>query len=134
MSSGGWDCGTYGIGGTLSGSIGHGALVLASAARDSGSFRFFVPKDSDIVKAGKGMSRYPRAVGNRRHVERKGNLSSHGNDLSLRPNKGLEKFGLTAKDVKLTHMDVTSVNTALMAGRGQGRSSLGQLLLFQGHQ
>ncbi|WHH56845.1 hypothetical protein [Petroclostridium sp. X23] len=119
LASDGWDCGTYGIGGTLSGAIGQGAIHIGASNRDFDSLQFFTPKDSDIVKAGKNISTSPELYGTADTWRGKEIYVPTGTTLHYALAVGLEKFGLTDADVKLTHMDVTNVNTAMRAGKGE---------------
>lgn len=114
-----WDIGSYGIGGTLAGGISQGINVVGIAARDNGSLQFFAKPDSDIVKAGKVTASAPGLYGTAATWKGKEIYLPTGTTLHYTLIKGLEKLGLTAADVKLTHMDVTNINTALMAGQGQ---------------
>ena len=114
-----WDIGSYGIGGTLAGGISQGINVVGIAARDNGSLQFFAKPDSDIVKAGKVTASTPGLYGTAATWKGKEIYLPTGTTLHYTLIKGLEKLGLTAADVKLTHMDVTNINTALMANQGQ---------------
>lgn len=117
MSSGAWDFGVYGLGGTLAGSLGYDALVVGAATRDSGSLQFFAPNDSDIVKAGKNMPEYPNLYGTAEVWKGKEIFCPTGTTLHYALIQALAKFDLTPADVKITHMDVPNINTALRAGK-----------------
>lgn len=119
LASDSWDCGTYGLGGTLTGVISQGAYVIGAAARDFDSLCFFAKNDSDIVAAGKTLSDYPNVYGTADTWKGKEIFVPTGTTLHYTLATGLEKFGLEDSDVKLTHMDVTSVNTALRANQGE---------------
>ncbi|RJP55393.1 MAG: hypothetical protein C4583_00710 [Anaerolineaceae bacterium] len=118
VSSNGWDCGTYGVGGTLAGSVGYGALVLGAATRDN-CIWIFASNDSDIVKAGKVTKDSPELYGTAEAWKGTEVYLPTGTTMHYALAKGLDKLGLTTNDVKMTHMDVPSVNTALLAGKGE---------------
>ena len=113
-----WDIGSYGIGGTLAGAISQDIKVVGIAARDNGSLQFFAKPDSDIVKAGKVTAGTKELYGTAATWKGKEIYLPTGTTLHYTLIKGLEKLGLTQADVKLTHMDVTNINTAMMAGQG----------------
>lgn len=113
-----WDIGTYGIGGTLAGGVGHGALVLGAATYDNALW-IFASNDSDIVKAGKNVAESPELYGSAETWKGKNIFLPTGTTLQYALVKGLEKFGLTTEDVQLTHMDVPTVNTTLLSGQGE---------------
>ena len=113
----GWDAGTYGLGGTLAGKIGHNVVSLGAATYDNAIF-IFGAKDSDVVKAGTIVDGYPTLYGSAETWKGKDVFLPTGTTAQYVLAKGLEKFGLTTEDVTLTHMDVPSVNTALLAGQG----------------
>ena len=115
MSS--WDFGASGIGGTLAGTIGYGMYVIGETMHDNGTLQFFAPNDSPIVKAGQTISDTPGLYGTAETWKGAEIYLPRGTTLEYALVKGLQKFGLTEADVKLTQMDVSNVNTALMAGK-----------------
>jgi len=117
VPAGGWDAGTYGIGGTLSGTIGHGVVHLGAATYDNAIF-IFGAKDSAVVQAGTTVDGYPTLYGTADTWKGMDVYLPTGTTAQYVLAKGLEKFGLTTEDVTLTHMDIPSVNTALLAGQG----------------
>ena len=114
MVSGDCDAGPYGLGGTLAGTIGQGFINLGAASRDYHALQFFSPNDSDIVKSGKGET---GIYGTAEDWKGQEIFVPVGTTLHYSLSKGLEKIGLTPDDVKLTHMEVPNINTALRAGK-----------------
>ena len=119
LAANGWDVGTYGIGGTLTGVLKQETYVIASAARNSDSQRIFARADSDIVKAGHTVTDSPDVYGSTDTWKGKEIYLPTGTTLHYTLAKALEKFGLTDADVKLTSMDVNSANTAMKADKGE---------------
>lgn len=114
-----WDCGTTGLGGTLTGVISRGHYVIGAAARDFNSLRIFARNDSDIVTAGKTLAEYPNVYGTAETWKDTEVFVPVGSVLHFVLSTGIDKFGLGDTDIKMTHMDVTSINTALRAGQGE---------------
>lgn len=119
MASNSWDAGTIGLGGVLTGVISQGMYVIGAAARDYDSLRIFAKNDSDIVTAGKTLTDYPNIYGTADNWKGQEVLLTTGSTLHYVLSTGLTKFGLTDKDVAMTHMDVPGVNTALRANKGE---------------
>ena len=119
MASDSWDCGTIGLGGVLTGVISQEMLIIGAAARDFDSLRIFAKNDSDIIAAGKTLADYPNIYGTAELWKGKEILLPTGSTLHYVLSTGLSKFGLSDTDVAMTHMDVTSVNTALRANKGE---------------
>lgn len=117
MASGACDAGAYGLGGTLAGTIGQGFVNLGASSRDYHALQFFSPKDSAIVKAGANIPEYPELYGTVELWKGKEVFCPVGTTLHYVLSKGLEKFELTGNDIKITHMDVPNINTALRAGQ-----------------
>lgn len=117
VSANGWDAGTYGVGGTLAGTIGHGVVHLGAATYDNAIY-IFGAKDSDVVQAGNTVEGFPTLYGTAETWRGQDVFLPTGTTAQYVLGKGLEKFGLTTDDVTMTHMDVPSVNTALLAGQG----------------
>jgi sulfonate transport system substrate-binding protein len=113
-----WDCGTYGIGGILAGTVGHGTYILGGATYDNGLW-IFAKKDSDIVKAGTNVPESPELYGTAETWKGKDIYLPTGTTLHYALVVALDKFGLTSDDVKMTHMDVPTVNTTLLSGQGE---------------
>ena len=112
-----WDCGAYGMGGTLAGTIGQGVINLGACSRDYHPTQIFAQNTSDIVAAGETIPEYPGLYGTADTWRGKEIFLPQGTTLHYLLVKGLEKFGLTINDVTLTHMEVSNVNTALRANQ-----------------
>lgn len=119
VSSDSWDAGIYGLGGTLSGTLGQGVLNLGAASKDYHGLMVFADPESDIVKAGKNVEDSPLLYGTAETWKGQEVFIPVGTTLHYAFSKGMEKFGLTDNDIKMTHMDVTNVNTALRAGKAE---------------
>lgn len=119
MMSDSWDCGTLGLGGVLTGIISQDMYVIGAAARDYDSLRIFAKNDSDIVAAGKNLEEYPNVYGTADTWKGKEILVPTGSTLHYVLSTGLDKFGLSDTDVAMTHMEVTGINTALRADKGE---------------
>lgn len=117
LASDGWDCGSYGIGGTLGGPISKNALIVGLAVEEQAGQAIFVKKDSDIAKAGQ-LSGHDGVYGNADTWRGKEIYIPAGTTLQYVLGKGLNLMGLTDKDIKLTNMDPGNVNTAARAGKG----------------
>ena len=126
-----WDMSSYGLGGIASGTILHEAVLLAASIHDSGSLQFFTRKDDPIVEAGKNVPECPLLYGTKETWKGREIYLPTGTTLHYTLVKGLEKFGLTDNDVRLTHMDVANANTALRAGRGGQIAGLWSTMVFQ---
>lgn len=113
-----WDAGTYGIGGILSGTVGHGALILGAATLDN-NVTVVASNDSDIVKAGKNFPEYPELYGTAETWRGKNVYLPTGTTLHYTLVKGLERLGLTTDDLKITHMAVPTVATTLLADQAE---------------
>ncbi len=114
-----WDCGTYGIGGILTGIISKDHYIIGAAARDYNTLDIFARNSSPIVKAGKTLSNYPNIYGTADTWKGKEVYVPSGTTLQYVLATGLSKFGLNTTDIKMIHMDVPSINTALIAGRAE---------------
>ncbi len=117
LASDGWDCGSYGIGGTLGGPISQNALIVGLAVEEQAGQAIFVRRDSDIAKAGE-LPNSPGVYGNTDTWKGKEIYIPTGTTLQYVLGKGLKLMGLTDKDVKLTNMDAGNVNTAAHANQG----------------
>lgn len=118
MTSGDCDAGIYGVGGTLAGTIGQDFINLGAASRDYHALQFYSPKDSEIVKSGNNhIKESPELYGTSDLWKGKEIFLPLGTTLHYLLSKGLEKLELTTDDVKLTHMEVPNINTALRAGK-----------------
>lgn len=114
-----WDCGAYGIGGTLTGVISQGHYIIGAAARDYNTLDIFARTDSPIVKAGKTLADYPNLYGTADAWKGTEVYVPTGTTLQYVLATGLSKFEIKDTDIKMTHMDVPSINTALQAGQGE---------------
>lgn len=128
-ASSAWDCASTGIGGVITGVIGHNLKVLGTAARDEGGHQaFFARKDSPIVLAGKGHTSIPELYGTADTWKGKNILCAAGTTNHYVLYKTLQAFGLSTKDVNLINMDISSANTAFLAGQGDVLGVWGPLL------
>lgn len=112
-----WDCGAYGMGGTLAGTIGQGVINLGACSRDYHPTQIFARKDSAIVKAGLNVKGYKQLYGTAQTWKGAKVYLPVGTTLHYLLIEGLEKFNLSIDDVVLTNMDVSNVNAALRAGK-----------------
>lgn len=117
VASDAWDCGVYGLGGTLSGTLGHDVLNLGAASKDYHALMVFTKPDHEIVQAGANFEEHPELYGTAETWKDKEVFIPVGTTLHYAFSKALSIMGLTDNDVKMTHMDVTNVNTALRAGK-----------------
>ncbi|ONI47353.1 hypothetical protein AN644_00580 [Candidatus Epulonipiscium fishelsonii] len=117
MASGDCEVGIYGIGGILAGTIGQDIVNIGASARDYHALQFFAPNDSPIVAAGQVTPSAPELYGTPELWKGQEVFVPVGTNLHYVLSKGLEHFGLTTDDVKLTHMEVPNINTALRAGQ-----------------
>lgn len=118
-SAGAWDCGSTGIGGVITGVLGHDVKVLAPAARDEGGHQaFFARKDSDIVTSGQGHGTCADVYGTADAWRGKEIFCAKGTTNHFTLYKTLESLGLTLDDVNVVNMEVSSANTAFKAGQG----------------
>lgn len=118
MASGAIDCGAYGLGGTLAGTIGQDIVNLGALSADYYALMIFASNDSKIVKDGAGnISDYPLIYGTADDWKGTEIYCPIGTTLHYMLGKNLEAMGLTLDDVSVTHMDVPNINTALRAGQ-----------------
>ncbi|MBS6956203.1 MAG: ABC transporter substrate-binding protein [Enterocloster asparagiformis] len=118
-SAGAWDCGSTGIGGVITGVLGHDVQVLAPAARDEGGHQaFFARKDSPIVQDGQGHGTCPEVYGTAESWKGKEIFCAKGTTNHFTLYKTLESLGMTLDDVNVVNMEVSSANTAFKAGQG----------------
>ena len=115
LTSNSWDCGTTGLGGVLNGVLRNGLIVLGPAARDTASINIYAKNDLDIVKTGPTTPH--KVYGTSEQWKGREIVATTGSTLHYTLAMGLEDLGLTLDDIKITHMDVSSANTALLAGR-----------------
>ncbi|WP_305767174.1 ABC transporter substrate-binding protein [Candidatus Epulonipiscium viviparus] len=116
MVSGDCDAGAYGLGGVLAGTIGQGFVNLGAIARDYHTLQIYSPNDSEMVAAGEG-AQIPGVYGTADDWRGKDVYLPVGSTLHYMLGVGLAKLGLSTDDIKITHMDVQNVNTALRAGK-----------------
>ena len=117
VSSGGWDAGAYGLGGTYAGTIGHGVINVGAPTRDFHALMFFADPESEIVQAGRVTPGHPELYGTADTWRDQEIFLPIGTTLHYTLMLGLEALGLTADDIVMTHMDVPNINTAMRAGR-----------------
>jgi len=115
LASNSWDCGTTGLGGVLNGVLRNNLVVIGPAAKDNASINIYAKNTTDIVKTGPTTAHNVYGIADqwkgREIVATTGSTIHH--TLAL----GLADLGLSLNDVKVTHMDVSSANTALLAGK-----------------
>lgn len=117
LTSNSWDCGTTGIGGVFNGVLRNDLVVIGPAAKDNASINIFAKNDSDIVKTGPTT---PSGVyGTAEEWRGKEIAVTTGTTLHYTLSQGLAELGLGLDDVSIIHMDVSGVNTALLAGRAE---------------
>lgn len=129
VTAGAWDVGTTGIGGIITGILGHNIKVLGVAARDEGLFQaFFARRDSDIVQDGTGHASVPEVYGTPDSWRGKDILTAIGTTNHYALYHTLLSLGLTFDDVNAINMDVASASTAFKAGEGDVVGVWGSLL------
>lgn len=132
MAADAWDCGATGIGGVITAVCGYEAVVLSAATDDSGTHRTFARKDSPIVAAGKGNAPdYPEVYGDAESWRGAQVMVPKGTTAHYVLCKTLEQFGLTDQDVNISAMDVTSANTAFLAGQGDVACLWGSIIFAE---
>ena len=112
-----WDVATYGTGGCYGGTKNDATYIIGNAYHDTG-FRFFARKDSDIVAEGNTVPEYPSLLGSKETWTGKEILIPSGTTLHAFMLRVMEVLGMSADDMKMTHMEVSNVNTAFRAGNG----------------
>ncbi|ONI39424.1 hypothetical protein AN639_03930 [Candidatus Epulonipiscium fishelsonii] len=117
MASGDCEAGPYGLGGTLAGTIGQDIVNIGAASRDYHALQFYAPNDSPIVAAGQVTPSAPELYGTPELWKGQEIFIPVGTTLHYMLSDGLQHLGLTTDDVKLTHMEVPNINTALRAGQ-----------------
>ncbi len=117
VASDGWDVGQTGLGGTLAGTKGQDIVTIAAAAPDQHSMQIFAPNDSPLVAAGQSTASAPLLYGTADDWKGQEIFLPVGTTLHYTLGVGLAHFGLTTEDMKLTHMEVPNINTALRAGQ-----------------
>jgi len=128
-ASSSWDCGSTGIGGVITGILGHDLKIIGTAARDEGGHQaFFARPDSPIVKAGKGHSDIPELYGTAETWKEAEILCAVGTTNHYVLYRTIEAFGLTMDEMNVVNMDIATANTAFMAGQGDVLGVWGPLL------
>ncbi|ONI46549.1 hypothetical protein AN640_03115 [Candidatus Epulonipiscium fishelsonii] len=117
MASGDCEVGPYGLGGTLAGTIGQDMVNIGAASRDYHALQIYAPNDSPIVTAGQVTPSAPELYGTPELWKGQEIFIPVGTTLHYMLSNGLQHLGLTTDDVKLTHMEVPNINTALRAGQ-----------------
>jgi ABC-type nitrate/sulfonate/bicarbonate transport system substrate-binding protein len=119
LSSNGWDIGTTGVGGVLSGMIGHDAVLVGASNSDDGTQYVFARNNSDVVKAGTGRNSIDsRIYGDAASWKGKRILCSPGTVLQYLLVKTLSGFNLKPSDVSFIAMDMPTAYSAFLAGEG----------------
>lgn len=117
MASESCDVGLYGLGGVISGTIGQGIINIGPGSRDYDGLMIFAPNDSPIVQAGQTLEDSPGVYGTAELWKGQEVFCPVGTTLYYTLIKGIERFGLTADDILVTHMTPENTNTALRAGK-----------------
>lgn len=117
LTSNSWDCGTTGIGGVLNGVLRNNLVVVGAAAMDNASINIYAKNSSDIVKTGPTTPH--KVYGTAAQWKGREVVVTTGSTLHYTLARGLEDLGLSLDDVKITHMDVSGANTALLAGKAE---------------
>ena len=112
-----WDISSYGIGGVLVGTQVHRTGLVAATMNDL-ALRIYAHKDDPIVKAGNNIPECPELYGTKETWKGREIYLPTGTTMHYTTLLALAKFGLTEKDIKITHMSATSAVTALRAGKG----------------
>ena len=124
-----WDCGSTGIGGVITGVVGHDLKIIGTAGRDEGGHQaFFARPDSPIVEAGKGHTDIPELYGTAETWKEAEILCAKGTTNEYVLYKTIQAFGLTMDEVNVVNMDIATANTAFMAGQGDVVGVWGPLL------
>lgn len=117
LTSNSWDCGTTGLGGVLNGVLRNNLIVLGPAAWDNASINIYASNSTDIVKTGPTT---PHGVyGTAEQWKGREVVVTTGSTVHYTLALGLEDLGLSLDDVSITHMEISSTNTALLAGRAE---------------
>jgi|LSQX01.2.fsa_nt_gb ABC-type nitrate/sulfonate/bicarbonate transport system substrate-binding protein len=115
-----WDFGTTGAPGAINGMVGRGLKVLGLASEDS-MLDLYVREDHPIYKAGKGhIPGYPDIYGKPEDWKGTTWLLPMGTTMHFTLVSVLEAMGLSADDVTIINMDVSSALNAFKAGQGDG--------------
>lgn len=118
MASGAIDCGAYGLGGTLAGTIGQDIINLGMLSADYYALMIYANNETDLVKDGAGhIEGHPLIYGTKDDWKGLEIYCPIGTTLHYMLGKNLEAMGLSLDDVSVTHMDVPNINTALRAGQ-----------------
>lgn len=117
LTSNSWDVGTTGLGGVLNGVLRNNLIVLGPAAKDNASINIYAKNTTDIVKTGPTTSH--NVYGTAAQWKGREVVATTGSTIHHTLALGLADLGLTLDDVKVTHMDVSSANTALLAGKAE---------------
>jgi ABC-type nitrate/sulfonate/bicarbonate transport system substrate-binding protein len=115
LASNSWDCGTTGLGGVINGVLRNNLVVIGAAAKDNASIDIFAKNTTDIVKTGPTTAH--KVYGTANQWKGREIVLPAGSTLHYTLARGLAELGLSLDDVKVIHMDVSSVNTALLAGK-----------------
>ncbi len=128
-TAGAWDVATTGIGGVITGILGHDIRVLGVAARDEGLFQaFFARKDSQLVKDGQGHGTVEEVYGKPETWRDLDVLTAIGTTNHYALYHTLKSLGLTLDDINAINMDVAAASTAFKAGQGDVVGVWGALL------
>ncbi len=100
VASDAWDCGVYGLGGTLSGTLGHDVLNLGAASKDYHALMVFTKPDSISFKRAIILKNIRNCTG----LQKRGKVKKFSyllvTTLHYAFSKGLSIMGLSENDVK----------------------------------
>lgn len=124
MAAGSIDCGGYGLGGILSGSV-QGITDILWIRADEGSMQqYHVPNDAAIVQS--GINPETGFYGTAEDWKNMNVFMAAGTAMEYTLGAAMEKLGLTFDDMNITKMTTENVLAALYAGQGDAWS-LGNL-------
>lgn len=119
-ANGDWDIASTGGPGAISGILGYDITVLGIADKEN-VLNLYVREDSPIAKSGTGnIAEYPNMYGTVDDWKGTEWLIPVGTTMHQTLVTILEQIGLTANDVTMINMDVTTALTAFKAGEGDG--------------
>lgn len=115
-----WDIASTGGPGAITGILGYDIKVIGIADKEA-VLNLYVREDSPIYQAGKGnFADYPEMYGTVDTWKGTEWLIPIGTTMHQTLVTILEQIGLTANDVTMTNMDVTTALTAFKTGAGDG--------------
>ncbi len=137
LGAGQWDIGPIGAGGMIAIPT-YNAKLIADVELDMDGAWIMARPNSDIVKAGSHIAKYPEVIGSKAAIKGKTILGTIGNISHYMALDYIKLFGLGMKDVKFVHMETSQVYTAFVAGNGDlaciGSPAAGVKLRDQGYK